>query len=781
MSKSLICMTYKNKNWILLFLIAIIFLMIFSRGIELNLNKSMTERIRVHAIPVAISVLYHHHLHDYTGLRAVEAPFQGPGTISSLITSAISQDVGQDKSIYYWVADDKGFEDYVIAAFYIFGPQVDSLYNLWFVFLLLTIVFYVISFNSERWALAYLCLALLGVHLAVSTLPLSVDHLTSIVPANFVSIYETRFLDVLAIIPIIHMIFFATRRKKPKWIKDILPLIGQLFIFIFLYHSRSSLGWEALSVLLFCMILIITRIYINYKKLTKYKVRLHHAGIGSAIIVAALLFVFLISLSIYKKYQYNEKYFAEMGARTFWHNALMGLGQEDSVFLSKYNLNVNDLMIANSVIKYARDTKKCLPDIEKLEGQVLLDTLGGWGVANWTNYEKCAKSFYFSILNENKARSLYLYTIKKPFLSFHTVISSMMDSDNAEDNSIRKKLGVGWHPLSLINASLFFLVMLMSFNSLYRARVKLILVTLILFICSFIPSVAFYNIVLTLGGVLVTTGVLFYLMLMYPLNWILNLLRQSKHPKKLTGYPLGSKNLTIVIPAFNEENRISLTIKEVYATAKKILDDFEIIVIDDGSTDRTYHFALSEAKECGEKVSVISQASNKGVGAAFHLGLAMAKFPQLCLIPGDNAYHIDGIAELFMHCGFTPLVISYRQNMEARTLLRYYLSRMATLSLRLITGLRVRDAHSLYLFPVEETKKLNVQSDSYGYHIETLSRLLSTMKSFTEVPVTLNPRPDASSGVMKPRTLIILAVTIIRLFWLRLTFRLLQCENDEIK
>ena len=55
--------------------------------------------------------------------------------------------------------------------------------------------------------------------------------------------------------------------------------------------------------------------------------------------------------------------------------------------------------------------------------------------------------------------------------------------------------------------------------------------------------------------------------------------------------PRGQKALTIIIPAFNEETHIALTMSEAYDAAVKFLDQFEMIVIDDGSTDKTFSVA----------------------------------------------------------------------------------------------------------------------------------------------------------------------------------------------
>jgi glycosyltransferase involved in cell wall biosynthesis len=233
------------------------------------------------------------------------------------------------------------------------------------------------------------------------------------------------------------------------------------------------------------------------------------------------------------------------------------------------------------------------------------------------------------------------------------------------------------------------------------------------------------------------------------------------------------KHLSIGIPAFNEEGRIQSTLLAVYKIAQETLDRFEILVVDDGSTDKTYELAQEAACQLGVEVQVIRRKNNQGVGSAFRLFLETAKFPYICLIPGDNAYTRDGIKRLFSSVGEARLVISFRGEMkQRRTKLRFILSKIATAYLSILVGKKVRDAHSLFVFPVEETRRLNVSNTSYGYHMETLSRLLRRLDHFHEVSVELTPAPDASSGVMRPRVLWGLGVTMLKLIGLRLINKL---------
>ena len=231
-----------------------------------------------------------------------------------------------------------------------------------------------------------------------------------------------------------------------------------------------------------------------------------------------------------------------------------------------------------------------------------------------------------------------------------------------------------------------------------------------------------------------------------------------------------SRQLSIIVPAYNEETKLAITLDEILQLAETHLDEYEVIVVDDGSVDQTLGVAQGFATQYPE-VRVLRHEINKGVGASYVDGLAAAKFAKLTLIPGDNAFASSGVERIFKAVNEAELIVSYRANPQARTPLRRWLSRFATLLVRGITGRSIRDAHSMYVFPVEQARAIKV-SPGYSYHVESLCRLLLIVSSYKEVPVELNPKPDASSGVMKARTIGKLAFAVGRLYGLRLTGRL---------
>lgn len=237
------------------------------------------------------------------------------------------------------------------------------------------------------------------------------------------------------------------------------------------------------------------------------------------------------------------------------------------------------------------------------------------------------------------------------------------------------------------------------------------------------------------------------------------------------------KELTVVVPAYNEVTKLNVTASEILQSASNLLDRYEVIIVNDGSADGTAGVADALAEINRTHVKVIHLTENKGVGNAFAMGLRQASYQYITLIPGDHAFAKSGIDRLFGRVGAADLLVTYRANPNARSFLRCWLSRLATLLMKLLSGRAIRDAHSLFVYPVSVVRMISF-STGYGYHMETLARLLLTVERFEELPVELNPKPDESSGVMKIRTLVILGVTVLRLFYLRLTGRLARKYQD---
>ena len=161
-------------------------------------------------------------------------------------------------------------------------------------------------------------------------------------------------------------------------------------------------------------------------------------------------------------------------------------------------------------------------------------------------------------------------------------------------------------------------------------------------------------------------------------------------------------NVSIVIPAYNEEAAIGQTVARIHS----LYPDFETIVVDDGSTDNTAH----KAREAGAKV--FQHPYNIGNGAAVKTGIRKASGDMIVLMDGDGQHDPADIARLLEESDHYDLVVGARsagsQASLGRRVANWFYNCMASYVAKfpikdLTSGFRVfhRDTvlKYLYLFP----------------------------------------------------------------------------------
>lgn len=142
--------------------------------------------------------------------------------------------------------------------------------------------------------------------------------------------------------------------------------------------------------------------------------------------------------------------------------------------------------------------------------------------------------------------------------------------------------------------------------------------------------------------------------------------------------------VTVLMPAFNEEGAIANTIKRV----KELYPDFEILVIDDGSTDNT----VQEAMDAG--ANVYPHPYNMGNGAAIKTGLRTARGDWVLMMDADGQHSPDDIASLLEHKDRYDMVVGARTKDSQTSLHRDIANKVYNWFASYVTSFNIEDLTS---------------------------------------------------------------------------------------
>jgi glycosyltransferase involved in cell wall biosynthesis len=118
-------------------------------------------------------------------------------------------------------------------------------------------------------------------------------------------------------------------------------------------------------------------------------------------------------------------------------------------------------------------------------------------------------------------------------------------------------------------------------------------------------------------------------------------------------------NISVVLPAYNEGQAIASTISDILAVLYRWIKDFEIIIVNDGSTDATASIVMSIAKS-EPRVRLVSHTINQGYGAALESGFAAASKELTFYMDSDGQFDIRDLSKFFPSIDTYDAVIGYR-------------------------------------------------------------------------------------------------------------------------
>lgn len=218
--------------------------------------------------------------------------------------------------------------------------------------------------------------------------------------------------------------------------------------------------------------------------------------------------------------------------------------------------------------------------------------------------------------------------------------------------------------------------------------------------------------------------------------------------------------VTVIVPAFREEANIEGAIDNAVSAVTSCVSDYEIIVIDDGSPDKTGDFARLKA-EANPNIRVAVNASNQGFGYSFSRGVKMATKDFVTVFPGDNDMAAQSLKDLIEARGQADIVISYMKKTNKRSLFRRFLSFMFVAVMNLIFGLKLKYFNGAFICRRDLLQSIPIKSTGLAALAECIIRLLRAGHDYKTVYFEHAGRKHDKSKALNLKSINAVVTTIV--------------------
>jgi glycosyltransferase involved in cell wall biosynthesis len=197
--------------------------------------------------------------------------------------------------------------------------------------------------------------------------------------------------------------------------------------------------------------------------------------------------------------------------------------------------------------------------------------------------------------------------------------------------------------------------------------------------------------------------------------------------------------VSVIVPACNEEENIPFLVEEFAGLSRKANFSFEVLLVDDGSTDGTFSVAAAEAKK-HRFLRILRHRTNFGVTRALETGFENAKGEVFVFFPADLQFLTTDIPKLV-----EPILEGRAELVTGRKVGRYkkrFVSGVYNILSRMLFRINVRDLNSVKAFRREVVEDISLRKDWHRYLVVLAAK---DGWRIEEADVTLRPRMHGRS------------------------------------
>lgn len=222
--------------------------------------------------------------------------------------------------------------------------------------------------------------------------------------------------------------------------------------------------------------------------------------------------------------------------------------------------------------------------------------------------------------------------------------------------------------------------------------------------------------------------------------------------------------LTVVMPALNEELNIQDAVLYTLKALEKYNIDGEVLVVNDGSTDKTKEIVENITKT-NSNVRILDHEKANGIGFSFWDGVKHSDREIVVLIPGDNEVDVEDALRYFYLMQDVDIVVPFFHNVEVRDRFRRIVSSLYRYIINISFGISLNYTNGTVFYRRELLDEVELNSYGFFYQAELLIKLIRKGYIFAEVPCFLGVREGGKSKAISLKSLMQVARGYLKLVY----------------
>ena len=222
---------------------------------------------------------------------------------------------------------------------------------------------------------------------------------------------------------------------------------------------------------------------------------------------------------------------------------------------------------------------------------------------------------------------------------------------------------------------------------------------------------------------------------------------------------------SIVVPAYNEESSLASTVTVLLERLSACVPSFEILVVDDASTDATGRIAERLSATDG-RVKALHHDQNQGIGGAFATGSSHAAGDWLLFVPADLPLDPDEIPKYFEAAEDVDIVVGIRSDKSDYTPFRRLVSWTNIRAIQLLFGMPLEQFQYVCLYRTRVLNQVPIEYTGSAFFLaEVLIRARASGFRLRPVPVRYSPRVAGNATGASPALISRTARDMLRFWW----------------